>query len=150
MRPLVAAEIYKAGYAENILVAAPELLPDSLENSLTEAELISRMLESEGVSRSVMHQLPLTATSTRGEILALKDYLEGHPDKRVAIVTDHYHTRRVRLLTRQVLPAETASKIVFVACPTDGYDQQNWWKHETGLRTYFLELIKLLVATVRA
>jgi uncharacterized SAM-binding protein YcdF (DUF218 family) len=60
----------------------------------------------------------------------------------VAVVTTGYHTRRARRTFRQVLGAD-AARVRFVAAPTDGFDETNWWRSEQGVRCYLTEYVKL-------
>lgn len=145
-RPIIAAEIYKAGFADRILIASPEFLPDTPHEARTEADLVEGMLTWENVPLEALEQLTLPEPSTRGEILALKEYMAEHALQQGAIVTHNYHTRRVRLLVTSLMQEDMSSRLNYVSCPTDGFSPDNWWKFEAGLRTYWLEFVKYAAA----
>ncbi len=141
-RPLVAAAILQKGYAQRVLVPNPKPTVPLGVTGLTEAELISAMLASEGIDQSLVTRLELPEDSTAGEVRALKEYADEHREDRFVIVTDHYHTRRCRWLLKRHCPPEVVDRVVLVSVPTDGFDASNWWQTESGLQAYLLESIK--------
>lgn len=148
-RPFVAAEIYRAGLADRILLPSP-VLPATTEVISADAEvrLTSEVLERLGVPRDRIVTLNQPVQSTEGEAQALLDYLQKTPLQRVAIITSDFHTRRARLVFRKTLRPVTATMGV-VSAPTDGFCGSDWWQYEKGVETYVLEWVKLLSYALR-
>lgn len=148
-RPFVAAEIYREGYTSSILVSQPQ--PHSMDflGGRTEGDLMRGVLLARDVPADVIHDLPLTVDSSRGELDALKGYVVQERPKRVAIVTSDFHTRRVRLLAGRVC-AVPGTEIVYVSAPVDTCRPANWWQNEDGIGTYLLETVKLITVYLRA
>ncbi|MCA9079201.1 MAG: YdcF family protein [Planctomycetaceae bacterium] len=143
-RPFVAAEIYRAGYAQVVLVSRPVGHSMDMLGGASEGELTSQILRKLGVAADNIHQLDVPVDSTRGELTALRDYIAQQPTPpRVAIVSSDFHTRRIRSLSRRIL-RQTRQSVAIVSAPTDGFSPTNWWQYEEGISTYFLETVKLL------
>jgi uncharacterized SAM-binding protein YcdF (DUF218 family) len=83
-------------------------------------------------------------SSTFEEALALRDWVEHTGAKKLIIVSDPFHTRRVRWLFRKELSA-TSIQILTVAAPALKYDASNWWQTEQGLIEFQNELIKYII-----
>lgn len=141
-RPLVTSAILKARRAERVLIPDPEPIPGAA-GAPRESELIRGMLVSEGIDPAVMEVIALREMSTEGEIEALCDYARTHAVQSIAVVTDDYHTRRCRRLLQRRFHDDSAASVTLVACPTDGFDADNWWQRESGLTAYMLETAKL-------
>lgn len=143
-RPFVAAEIYKAGFAKRILVVSVKRDTGSTISTVpNETAITAAILKFRGVPADEIHILDRrTVDSTRDEARELKSYLDKHPNRKVAVVTNNYHTRRARLtFNRIVSPA--AGQIVFVSVPTDGFSPDDWFDYRQGWSTYLLEYVKL-------
>jgi uncharacterized SAM-binding protein YcdF (DUF218 family) len=87
-------------------------------------------------------QLPDEVNSTADEARSLARYLDEHPERRVAVVTNDYHTRRACWIFRAEL-GDRAADLAFFAAPTDGFDTGNWWRSEEGWCCYCNEYVKL-------
>jgi uncharacterized SAM-binding protein YcdF (DUF218 family) len=141
-RPFGGAALYKAGLAKKVLVSVPrpsESAPP--ENVPAEEEVARRILLTRGVPAADVLSLGSECASTRDEAYALGRFLEDHPSWSVAVLTSTFHTRRARDIFRRVLGAR-ADRLHFVAVPTEGYDETNWWHFEEGFTEYALEYAK--------
>ncbi len=142
-RPFVAAEVFHAGYTDQILVSQPQ--PHSMDflGGRTEGELTREVLLRLGVPKHVLTDLPLTVDSSRGELEAFRDYLQHTKPRRAAIVTSDFHTRRVSVLLSRICQVEGV-ELVLISAPVDACTPANWWRSEAGLGTYLLETVKLV------
>jgi uncharacterized SAM-binding protein YcdF (DUF218 family) len=148
-RPFVAAALVRAGLARRVLVPGVRLSPGQEEGlAPPESEVIRRVLRARGVLDGDVVTLPGEAASTRDEARALACFLDGDPGATVAVVTNGFHTRRARLLFRREL-GERLSRVHFVAAPTDGFNTDDWWRHEEGLGCYLTEYVKLVYYGLR-
>lgn len=142
-RPFVAAALVRNGLARKALVPRVVGTPDTVEGITRPThEIIRDVLVSRGVPRDDVILLGSNSASTYSDAVALGDFLRARPDATVAIVTNHYHTRRARWVFRKVL-GDRATDIYMVVAPVDEYDEQNWWQSRTGVGTYLGEFGKL-------
>jgi uncharacterized SAM-binding protein YcdF (DUF218 family) len=142
-RPFVAAAMFRAGLTKQILVPTIELSPEAEAGiAVPEHDLIHRALVARGVPEQAIKVLPGRAASTSDEARLLAAYLGREPDRSVAIVTNGMHTRRAGWIFRRALNAQFR-RIHFVAAPTDGYDDNDWWKFERGCVDYATEFTKV-------
>jgi uncharacterized SAM-binding protein YcdF (DUF218 family) len=142
-RPFVAAALVKAGLAKRVLLATARNAPEVQDGVFPpEHEIARRVLVGRGVPAEAVVVLPGECDSTIDEAHALGRFLDREPGVSVAVVTSGYHTRRARGLFRKVLGRRMAG-VMFVAAPTDGFDETNWWRYRAGVRTYLNEYVKL-------
>ena len=106
-----------------------------------------QVLLKRGVPAEAIVLLPGEVNSTADEARALKRYLEEHAGRRVAVVTNDYHTRRARWIFRNEI-GDRAADLAFFGAPTDDFDAHDWWRSETGFRCYSDEYVKLLAYLV--
>lgn len=148
-RPFLAAAVYRAGYAKQVLV--PQSI-DSVEVDgklmPTEQQLIQEVLMRRGVPQTAIRQLEGAVTSTRDEARALAAFLADRKEATVAIVTNDFHTRRTRLIFRRLNPGHH-DRLHFIAAPTDGFGPQNWWQFKDGVLWYVGEYAKLCRDSLR-
>jgi uncharacterized SAM-binding protein YcdF (DUF218 family) len=148
-RPFLAGALYRTRRVRRVLV--PEALPVAAEQAdiaCREDELIRRVLKLYEVPDRDVTLLPGPVASTRDEAVALARFLEEAPATSVIVVTHDYHTRRTRLLFRQLLSV-AADRVSFVGVPTDGFNAGNWWRSEKGIVAYSFEFVKLTAAAIQ-
>src|SRR5437879_3640436 len=135
-RPFVAAALVKNGKAKRVLIPRVKLPAGApAELVVPEQEILKKVLLLRGVPAEQIVQLPDECSSTLDEAHALARFLDREPTLRVAVVTNDFHTRRVRLLFGRVL-GERMQQVSIVAAPTDGCGAANWWQSEDGVVTY--------------
>ena len=141
-RPFEAARLYREGYAPRVLVASPESKPtDKIGLTVGDTEVTKRILSRQGVPDSAVVEFGDEVSSTREEALALGSWIRKTGAKKIIIVSDPFHTRRVRwLFNKELQPAGT--EILTAAAPSLKYDASNWWQTEQGLIEFQNELIK--------
>jgi uncharacterized SAM-binding protein YcdF (DUF218 family) len=149
VRPFVAAALYRRGLASKVLVPVMKPSPENrAEGSPAGQSVIRDVLQARGVADADILLLDGEVTSTRDEGAALARFLEDHPGSSVAVVTTNYHTRRARGIFRKVA-SNRASRVIFVAAPTEDFDAHNWWQSKAGSQAYLTEYAKLLYYTLR-
>ncbi len=142
-RPFVAAEIFRGGYATQILISRPARHSMDFLGGRSEAEVTRQILERLEVPAASIVELPRPVDSTVAEVAALREYLEDARPGKVAVVTSDYHTRRTRILLWRAL-GSSANELRIVSAPVDDFAPDDWWRSQRGLATYFLETIKLV------
>jgi uncharacterized SAM-binding protein YcdF (DUF218 family) len=147
-RPFVAAALYKAGLAKRVLLPTVLPSPESADGLVpADHEIMRHVLLKRGVPAEAIVLLPGEVGSTAEEARALGRYLDEHPGRRVAVVTNDYHTRRARWIFRTEIGVRAAD-LAFFAAPTDDFDASDWWRSETGFKRYADEYVKLLAYLV--
>ena len=141
-RPFEAARLYREGYAPRVLVASPESKPtDKIGITADDTEVTKRILSKQGVPDSAVLEFGDEVSSTHEEALALGSWIRKTGLKKIIIVSDPFHTRRVRWVFKKELQS-TGTEILTVAAPSLKYDSSNWWQTEQGLIEFQNELIK--------
>jgi uncharacterized SAM-binding protein YcdF (DUF218 family) len=149
-RPFAAGAFVHAGLARKALMG--QIIPsvDSQDGLVaSEQELIRAVLVRQGTAPEAIRVLPgPPCQSTFDEARALAEFLAAEPHSTVTAVTSAYHTRRVRMIFRKVL-GEQAARVHFLGAPSDGFNENNWWRFEGGLLAYVNEYLKLAFYLVR-
>jgi uncharacterized SAM-binding protein YcdF (DUF218 family) len=141
-RPFEAARLYQEGYAPQVLVASPELKPtDKIGITVADTEVTKQILSKQGVPDSALVEFGDEVSSTYEEALALCIWIRKTGAKKIIIVSDPFHTRRVRWLFKKELQS-AGTEILTAAAPSLKYDASNWWQTEQGLIEFQNELIK--------
>jgi hypothetical protein len=143
-RPFVAAAMANVGLTQKLLIPTNEDAPEVLDGLIpTSAEIARRIYQARGVPLERIVTLEGASTSTASDLDLLKQYLDGKPCTSVAIVTNAFHTRRTRWTIDVRLP-EQRSRISVISAPNPGFDDDAWWRSNTGFRYVILEYLKLM------
>ena len=139
-RPFEAARLYRD--APRVVVASPESKPtDKIGITAGDTDVTKRILSRQGVPDSAVVEFGDEVSSTHEEAVALGSWVRKTGVKKIIIVSDPFHTRRVRwLFNKELQPA--GAEILTVAAPSLKYDASNWWQTEQGLIEFQNELIK--------
>jgi uncharacterized SAM-binding protein YcdF (DUF218 family) len=141
-RPFEAARLFRDGYAPRVLVASPERKPtDEMGLTAGDTETTKQILVKRGVPDSAIVVFGNEVSSTHEEALALRNWLEQTGAKKIIIVSDPFHTRRVRWLFRKELATTGGQILTGVAAPLK-YTVSSWWQTEQGLIEFQNEVIK--------
>ena len=82
-------------------------------------------------------------SSTYEESLATRNWTGTNATKSLIIVTDFFHTRRVRWLFRKRFKG-TSVQVLVRASPMLEYTPDNWWQNEHGVIGFQNEVLKYL------
>lgn len=141
MRILRAAQLATQGYSPYVLVSGP---PNLLGHySDVTIEFAERNGYQDKLFRAVW--LPPGADSTRSEAAFLGKYLRAHSLNRILLVTSNFHTRRAARLWRKEAPW---IHVTVVAAPDPSFTPDGWWKTRNGQKTFLLEWMKTLAASM--
>lgn len=108
----------------------------------TYAELIKRQASREGVLRSSMVVAPGVVASTYAEALALRTLCQRQRWRSLIVVTSPPHTRRARLILREVF-AGTGITVAVVPVTPHWYQPDTWWHSWLGWQATLSEYLKL-------
>jgi uncharacterized SAM-binding protein YcdF (DUF218 family) len=131
-RPPVAADLYRRGLANKVLVSYPS---DYERNRAALLKL--------GVPASAIEAFGKANTNTREEALALKEWAGRNGASVFVIPTEPFMTRRVRWIVRREFSGRPATIGVQPFDPPD-YSHEGWWKTEKGSIAFQDEILKYL------
>ncbi|HEY5316301.1 MAG TPA: YdcF family protein [Pirellulales bacterium] len=143
-RPFVAADLYRAGLAPQVLVPRPGRAPTVLRGEeLAHDEIYRLVLLKLAVKEQDIIMLEGENHSTFDEARRLRDFLADGGPKSVAVVTSDFHTRRTRWTFRHVLRG-MPHQLHFISAPVMDHCADNWWQSAEGTTAYSCELLKLV------
>jgi uncharacterized SAM-binding protein YcdF (DUF218 family) len=139
-RPFEAARFYHAGLAPVILVMNSELrATDNVGITVPEAELIRRVLLTNGVPAAAIQVAGTNLTSTFDEALTVKRWSKESHATSFLIPTGPFHSRRVRWTFHRAFRDRPAR---FTVTSIDPDQCRVWWKHEGTLIEFQNDVIK--------
>lgn len=147
-RTLGAFELYEEGKVSHILmvqsyVSGRELLNEKNIHVPDDAELSFRILTELGVPPEDITIVPGDAESTKDEALAIKKYIDNHPEiDTLILTTSKYHTFRSKLIFNKALKN---NNVTLYVSPTqyDAYEARSWYKDREDIQRVVTEYIKL-------
>jgi uncharacterized SAM-binding protein YcdF (DUF218 family) len=139
-RPLVAAELYRRGFASKILISQTGKGPGG---SPSYSELSRDVLLKLGVPADALDTFGIANKSTRDEAVALREWAERNAASAFIIPDEIFGTRRASWIFRREFSGRTASIEVFSFEPP-GYNRLEWWRSEQGLITFQNEFLKYI------
>jgi len=159
-RELEVARLYHKNLANHILFVNfsthNTLLLDSLELDLPQGvENTITALQHLGVPESLITILPGDISSTRGEAIAVREYLESLGEagvmakcilpQQIIIVSSPPHMRRARLIFRREL-RQLDHDVELILRPSNYSDFQanRWYRHRESARAVIFEYVKIL------
>lgn len=141
-----AAGLVVDGYAGWLVTTDVELdLPGIRDSWPT---LVRREAAWQGVPAERVVDAPGLVTTTYGEALALRGLMLDRGWRSLIVVTDPLHTRRARLIFRDVL-GEAGLRVIVQGVADAPYTAQTWWRSEEGLRYAWTEYLKLVYTVLR-
>ncbi len=143
-RPFAAAALYHQGYAPRVLLMNVEQSPTTaLGLTPTEFDLTRKVLLDQGVPDSSLTAVGENLSSSYEEAVAVRNWARNTGAKRLIILTDLFHTRRVSWLYSKMFRG-TGIDILVVAVPGRKYSSANWWRAESGVLDFQSEIVKSL------
>jgi hypothetical protein len=145
-RPLVAADLYRRGLANKVLVSQTvDMQQISAAVTPTDTELNRAALLKLGVPAAAIESFGIANTNTRDEAVALKQWAERNAASVFIIPSEIFSARRVRWIFHR----ELSDRSVRIAVPSfefeqSGYSRGEWWKTEQGVIAFQNELLKYI------
>jgi uncharacterized SAM-binding protein YcdF (DUF218 family) len=134
-----AAQLYKAGWAPQVVASGRYLRPYA-----SIAELEEHDLQDRGVPRAAIVRFAHRAENTREETAAIAQLISSRGWKRILLVTSSYHTRRSRYLAERQFPPGTTLRVI--SAPDSDYDPRGWWRTRAGLEIFGHECVAMIVS----
>ena len=131
-----AVELYRRGWATRIILSGMTLRANFNETVLMEREAITLGVPKESL---ILHSH--NAASTIEEGLALRRLLSEEKIRRVIVVTSNIHTRRARMVLREIFQ-KSGVEMRISAASDIRFEPRRWWERRTSRNTFLLELLK--------
>jgi uncharacterized SAM-binding protein YcdF (DUF218 family) len=143
-RPFVAAEFWRRGLADKILISQPsEERAVSIGAMPSDSERNREILLKLGVPAGVIETFGTANKNTRDEAVALREWAERNTASAFIIPTEIFSARRVRWIFRRQFSG-TATSIEVPSVEPPGYTRWDWWKTEQGLLAFQNEVLKYI------
>lgn len=140
-RPVAAAELFNAGYAEHFLVTHLPLAT-AAERDQHLRQVVRRVTE-QGVPEDAIYVVPGVAHTTYQEALNVRAVVERQGWRSLIVVTSPAHTRRSRIIFRDVF-RNTGIDVSVQPVVQHGYRADTWWLSAAGRQTTWSEYLKLM------
>jgi hypothetical protein len=142
-RPLVAAELYRRGLADKVLVSHMfEAEQVAVGASPSNTELNRNALLKLGVAPSAIESFGTANKTTRDEAIALKEWAERNAASVFIIPSEVFSARRVRWIFNRELSGSAITIEVPSFEQPRYYTRSEWWKTENGVMAFESELMK--------
>jgi hypothetical protein len=151
VRPFAAADLYKRGLSDRVLVANAYLgqgQREVLGFFPSHADLNREVLLKHGVPSTAIAEFGDQVSNTHEEALAALAWAKASGAESVIIPMDIFSTRRVRWIFNRELAPAGIHVIVQAVVPWE-YNVDNWWQHEEGLISFQNEVIKYIYYRLR-
>lgn len=107
---------------------------------------LEKQLARRGVPENVAEILPVDSNSELAKAKALAVWLARHPPSRVQVVCGRLESATLRRFLDQHLPPAEACRVSLRAQRNQEYDETNWWRTRSGIRTLMFEYLAVLYA----
>lgn len=146
--PLTAAALVRAGLAQEVLIPQNPLSAD-VKDGMTPptVQQTGRVLGHRGIPNDRIGRIGSANRTTFDEARALAEFL-SHQDKKAAVATSAFHTRRTRFTFRKVC-GESGRDVRVIAAPNPGFRTERWWEQREGVWLILTEYLKLGFDDVR-
>lgn len=138
-----AAALVVDGHADWLVTTDVELDLPGIRDSW--AGLVRREAVWQGVPDRQIVDAPGLVTTTCNEALAVAGLARARGWRSVIVVTDPLHTRRARLIFRDVF-RDAGVQVIVRGVEGAEYTADSWWRSEEGLRYAWTEYLKLAYA----
>jgi uncharacterized SAM-binding protein YcdF (DUF218 family) len=142
VRPPFAADLYRRGLANRILVSQTGDAQRAAAGSLpTDAELNRAALLNLGVPPDAVESFGAANVNTRDEAVALREWAERNGASKIIVPSEIFSARRVRWIFRRELSGSDVA-IMVPSFDPPGYARRDWWKTASGVLALQNELLK--------
>lgn len=149
VRPFAAADLYKRGYADKVLVSNVLLgRAERLGFVRSHTQLNSDVLVKLGVPAEAIVTVGQEVSSTREEAQAVREWAVDARAKAILVPTELFTARRTGWIFKRELDPKGIRVIVHAYPPAD-YTLADWWRSRYGLIDFNNEVLKYLYYRVR-
>lgn len=143
-RGFKAARLWYEGFAPQIICTGSYIsgTVKSLDLDFSEADLTRMRILSLDVDSNLVSALSM-GTSTMEESTLILDYCLLNNWNKIIIVSDSFHTKRIRDVFSNKFK-EAGIETIIVGAPSSRYKESEWWEEEAGLIMVNNEYIKHL------
>ncbi len=134
-----AAILYRDRYASWFILSDMALAPDTPTNYAIQAREEALRF---GISNEAILLISGRVTTTYEEAINVRAMMQEKNWTSLIVVTSPSHTRRARLIFRNVLRG-TGISVSIQPVRNHWYSADSWWKSEEGRRETWLEYLKL-------
>ena len=139
-----AARLWYKGIAPKIVCTGSNIsgTVKSLELEFTEAQLTQKRIWSFDIDSSFVEAVNI-GTSTMEESDIILEYCLKHSLTQIIIVSDKFHTHRIKNVFDDKF-TDAGISVIYSGAPSSRYIESEWWKEEAGLIMVNNEYIKLV------
>jgi uncharacterized SAM-binding protein YcdF (DUF218 family) len=149
-RMLGAVDLYKAGYADHIVMARNmvrgyDLVVSQGVKIPHDSDIAREVAVQLGVPAEKITVLPGDALSTQDEAIAVRKFLKNQKDiESLIIVTSKSHSERAKKIFVKAMKSMDR-EVRVISCPTqyDDFNAEGWWQNREDLKRGALEYLKL-------
>ena len=136
-----AAELYHQGIAYNIILSKTSQTFGEYKQPYT--MLQEEMLQNLDIPGGAVYIAEVTAKNTGQEASGIKQRMYDLGYYSVMVVTDAWHTRRVKMIFEQSF-RNTGFKVLVHPVPDSGYNKYLWWLTPDGWSKTVSEYVRIL------
>lgn len=148
-RALEASRLVQAGVTSLVLLGNDPLSPEAIRLQqaglpiYSHGQMNQKILVRQEVPEQEIHLLSRYSNSTWEDAMALREYIQKHPLRSVAIVTCRYHTLRSRLNFQRALKGLDTRVFVMPAADCS-FNALTWWRSRSDAWHVVQEWLKLV------
>lgn len=150
-RMLGAVELYKAGYADEIvmvrnMVRGYDLVVSRGVKIPHDTDIAREVAVQLGMPAEKVNILPGDALSTQDEAIQVREYLKSQKDiDSLIIVTSKYHSGLAKKIFVKAM-GSIDREVRVISCPSqyDDFNAEGWWQSREDLKRGVMEYAKLL------
>jgi len=139
-----AARLWYKGFAPRIICTGEYIsgTVKSLGLQYTEAQLSQMRIWSFSIDSAFVEAIDV-GTSTMEESDFILDYCLIHKLNKVIVVSDKFHTRRIKNVFEEKFE-DAEIEVIYAGAPSSRYKESEWWREEAGLIMVNNEYLKLV------
>lgn len=147
-REIEAADLYREGYADRIVLSVGRESPGAVElarRGVTLSNLLAirqQQLEELGVPRDAQVVLPGRPESTFDEAVLFAEWCDAQRIGSLIVVTSAFHTARAGFIFDLTF-GDRPVRLTVRPARLDDFTADSWWRRRTTLRTGLFELQRL-------
>jgi uncharacterized SAM-binding protein YcdF (DUF218 family) len=149
VRPFAAAEYYRKGLINKILVAdVRSRRTEDIGVVLSHVSLNRRVLMRLNVPESAIENFGDKVSNTNEEAIALREWAVRNSARRLIVPTEEFSARRVRWIMQRAF-AGTGIDVRVPGLVDPDLSRAEWWKDEKGVVAFQNEVIKYVYYRVK-